>query len=243
MKNSFPPPLTSSQAQLHAWLFYFNPLSSAEGWGMGTVVSSLCVVSTVLSFSCSSPAIVGSLPQQTVLHSRVLSTECRPSGADCSNAVSPWTTGLAIKPTRSLLQHGILRRLQCRYVLWITNCSQEHRLQGGNQHHHGLLSKLWSSTWSTYLILSQWPAGLFHIFLLLSHSGCAFFFTLPWTHCHRGATNIADGFRFSQQSVRLGGSWNWLCLIQWQLLVSSYRAAPAATPITKPCQKTRIHRF
>ncbi|KAM9591178.1 uncharacterized protein ACIBXB_006075 [Morphnus guianensis] len=71
-QNTFPPPLPSSQAQLHSWILYLPP-QRRRGTGNGVYVhhtlfsaaSSSSGGGLVTLFPCSS---VGSLPRETVLH-------------------------------------------------------------------------------------------------------------------------------------------------------------------------------
>ena len=73
-QNTFPPPLPSSQAQLHSWILYLRtPAAQGDGeWGLWSVHHTLFSAASSSSggglitlFPCSS---VGSLPQETVLH-------------------------------------------------------------------------------------------------------------------------------------------------------------------------------
>ena len=125
-QNTFPPPLPSSQAQLHSQLLYLPPPSSSGGQGMGFTVSSSHVISAASSssgaglitlFPCSS---VGSLPRETVLH-ELLQRGSFPRAAVLHERVAPRYQNLAmqIQFTESQMLHTISKKLHLKDIVQI----------------------------------------------------------------------------------------------------------------------------
>jgi len=156
LNNTFPPPLPSSQAQLHSQFLNILPSSSTGGQGMGVMLSSSCVVSAAPSssggglltlFPCSS---VGSLPRETVLH-ELLQLSPAYGVQSFRNRPLQFGTPMGSRPSSGihLLLRGVLHGLQVD----ICSTVDLHGLQGHSLPHHGLLyglqGNLCSGAWST----------------------------------------------------------------------------------------------